>query len=79
MGILKNAASLPNIPWEDRPKGGNPNRDEPLWRYSKNPVIPRDLTRWSNSIFNSAVVPCEKALFFPKRGSFPAEIRIMSG
>jgi beta-1,4-mannooligosaccharide/beta-1,4-mannosyl-N-acetylglucosamine phosphorylase len=57
MGILRNAASLPNIPWEDRPLGGNTNREEPFWRYSKNPVIPRNLTRWSNSIFNSAVVP----------------------
>ncbi|MDR2052118.1 MAG: glycoside hydrolase family 130 protein [Treponema sp.] len=57
MNILKNAAPLPNIPWEDRPRAGNQGREEPLWRYSKNPVIPRNLTRWSNSIFNSAVVP----------------------
>jgi beta-1,4-mannooligosaccharide/beta-1,4-mannosyl-N-acetylglucosamine phosphorylase len=28
-----------------------------MWRYSKNPIIPRDLTVTSNSIFNSAVVP----------------------
>jgi beta-1,4-mannooligosaccharide/beta-1,4-mannosyl-N-acetylglucosamine phosphorylase len=28
-----------------------------LWRYSANPIIPRDLTARSNSIFNSAVVP----------------------
>ncbi|MDR3147817.1 MAG: hypothetical protein LBU00_05505, partial [Treponema sp.] len=55
MSVLKNAAPLPNIPWEERPQGRG--RDEPLWRYSKNPVIPRDLTRRSNSIFNSAVVP----------------------
>jgi beta-1,4-mannooligosaccharide/beta-1,4-mannosyl-N-acetylglucosamine phosphorylase len=55
MGILKNAAPLPNIPWEDPPRRGN--REEPLWRYSKNPVIPRNLTPRSNSIFNSAVVP----------------------
>jgi beta-1,4-mannooligosaccharide/beta-1,4-mannosyl-N-acetylglucosamine phosphorylase len=27
-----------------------------MWRYSKNPIIPRDLTLRSNSIFNSAVV-----------------------
>jgi beta-1,4-mannooligosaccharide/beta-1,4-mannosyl-N-acetylglucosamine phosphorylase len=30
-----------------------------MWRYSKNPIIPRDLTLRSNSIFNSAVVPFE--------------------
>jgi len=44
---------LPNIPWEDKPascKGV-------VWRYSGNPVIPRDLLPTSNSIFNSAVVP----------------------
>ncbi len=46
-------ADLPNIPWEDKPaqcKGV-------VWRYSGNPVIPRDLLPTSNSIFNSAVVP----------------------
>ena len=41
------------IPWEDRPSGCN----DILWRYSGNPVIPRDLLQDSNSIFNSAVVP----------------------
>ena len=45
--------SLPNMPWEDRPKGCN----APLWRYSKNPIIGRHETPTSNSIFNSAVVP----------------------
>lgn len=44
---------LPDIPWEERPAGCK----DPLWRYSKNPVIPRDLLPESNSIFNSAVVP----------------------
>lgn len=44
-----------NLPWEDRPAGCK----DPMWRYSKNPVIPRDLLPDSNSIFNSAVVPFE--------------------
>jgi beta-1,4-mannooligosaccharide/beta-1,4-mannosyl-N-acetylglucosamine phosphorylase len=44
---------IDNLPWEDRPAGST----EPVWRYSKNPVIPRDLIPSSNSIFNSAVVP----------------------
>jgi beta-1,4-mannooligosaccharide/beta-1,4-mannosyl-N-acetylglucosamine phosphorylase len=57
--ILKNAPALPNIPWEDRPEGLR--REETLWRYSGNPVIPRDLTPDSNSIFNSAVVPFKGA------------------
>lgn len=44
---------LPNIPWEERPNGCN----DVVWRSAKNPIIPRDLLRTSNSIFNSAVVP----------------------
>ena len=44
---------LPNMPWEDRPAGSS----AVMWRYSANPVIPRDLLPASNSIFNSAVVP----------------------
>ena len=44
---------LPNIPWENRPSGCS----APVWRYSKNPVIPRDLIPTANSIFNSAVIP----------------------
>ncbi len=46
---------LPNIPWEDRPA----DCSDVVWRYSGNPVIPRDLIPSSNSIFNSAVVPHE--------------------
>ena len=47
--------ALPHIPWEDRPKGTS----DVVWRYSHNPIIPRDLIPSSNSIFNSAVVPFE--------------------
>jgi len=28
---------LPNMPWEERPEG----QRTPLWRCSKNPIIPR--------------------------------------
>ncbi|MBN2000573.1 glycoside hydrolase family 130 protein, partial [candidate division KSB1 bacterium] len=48
--------SLPNIPWQERPAGTG----KVVWRYSKNPVIPRDILPISNSVFNSAVVPHEK-------------------
>jgi beta-1,4-mannooligosaccharide/beta-1,4-mannosyl-N-acetylglucosamine phosphorylase len=44
---------LPNIPWEERPSGCS----DVVWRYSANPIIPRDLLPISNSIFNSAAVP----------------------
>ncbi len=46
-------SSLPNLPWEERPAGSH----EIVWRFSNNPIIPRDLIPSSNSIFNSAVVP----------------------
>ncbi len=45
--------SLPNIPWENRPK----DCEDVLWRYSQNPIIKRNEIKRSNSIFNSAVVP----------------------
>lgn len=45
--------NLKNIPWEDCPEGIK----APVWRYSGNPVIKRNQTKTSNSIFNSAVVP----------------------
>jgi beta-1,4-mannooligosaccharide/beta-1,4-mannosyl-N-acetylglucosamine phosphorylase len=47
--------SIPNIPWEDKPKDFKSKTC--VWRYSGNPVIKRDLLPYSNSIFNSAVVP----------------------
>jgi beta-1,4-mannooligosaccharide/beta-1,4-mannosyl-N-acetylglucosamine phosphorylase len=46
-------SAIPNLPWEDRPAGSC----DVVWRYSQNPIIPRDLIPSSNSIFNSAVVP----------------------
>ncbi len=45
--------AIPNLPWEDKPAGCL----DPCWRYSGNPIIPRDLIPSSNSIFNSAAVP----------------------
>ena len=51
--ILGNA--LPGMPWQDRPEGCN----DPVWRYSENPVIGRHDMLIANSIFNSAVVPFE--------------------
>ena len=45
--------SLPDLPWENRPTACG----DVIWRYSANPIIPRDAIPTSNSIFNSAVVP----------------------
>ena len=49
---ILNGESIPNMPWQDKPEGCK----EVVWRYSENPIIPRDLIACSNSIFNSAVV-----------------------
>ena len=48
-------SSLPNIPWQDRPEGCS----DAVWRYSMNPIVPRNAVPCANSIFNSAVVPFE--------------------
>lgn len=40
------------IPWEERPFDCN----DVVWRYSRNPIIDRDIFPACNSIFNSAVV-----------------------
>ncbi len=49
-GVKRSGAAMP---WEDRPEGCS----DPIWRYSANPIIPRDAVPCANSIFNSAVVP----------------------
>ncbi|MEG1996615.1 MAG: glycoside hydrolase family 130 protein [Oscillospiraceae bacterium] len=46
-------SSMKNIPWQNKPDGCK----DPVWRYFNNPIIKRDETLCSNSIFNSAV--CE--------------------
>ncbi len=50
---LVNAVSIPNLPWEERPAGSN----DVVWRYSRNPVIPRNPIPRANSALNSAVIP----------------------
>ena len=47
-----NGISIPNIPWEERPA----DSVDVVWRFSRNPIIPRNLIPRSNSIFNSAVI-----------------------
>ncbi|MBI5919749.1 MAG: glycoside hydrolase family 130 protein [Nitrosomonadales bacterium] len=44
---------LANLPWEDKPQGS----PEVVWRYSQNPIIPRNPFHGANSTFNSAAVP----------------------
>lgn len=44
---------LPNLPWEERPQDSS----EVVWRYSRNPIIPRNPFKGANSTFNSAAIP----------------------
>ena len=44
---------LPNLPWEGKPSGS----PDVVWRYSQNPIIPRNPFVGANSTFNSAAVP----------------------
>lgn len=46
-------APLPNIPWEERPKGSV----DILWRYSGNPILDWNPVPKAARIFNSAVLP----------------------
>jgi beta-1,4-mannooligosaccharide/beta-1,4-mannosyl-N-acetylglucosamine phosphorylase len=46
-------APLPKLPWQERPS----DCSDVVWRYSANPIIPRDAIPRANSVFNSAVVP----------------------
>ena len=44
---------LPNMPWEDRPKGSK----DIVWRYSGNPILGWNPIPRAARIFNSAVLP----------------------
>ena len=52
MSKLVNNQSLHNLPFEEKPKGCL----YPLWRYSKNPIIGRNINRVIDRTFNSSVV-----------------------
>ncbi|PJA32575.1 MAG: glycosidase [Zetaproteobacteria bacterium CG_4_9_14_3_um_filter_53_7] len=45
--------ALANLPWEEKPQDSK----EVVWRYSHNPIIPRNPFHGANSTFNSAAVP----------------------
>jgi beta-1,4-mannooligosaccharide/beta-1,4-mannosyl-N-acetylglucosamine phosphorylase len=51
--------SSAKLPWQDRPAGNS----APLWRFSNNPVVPRNATPTANSVFNSAVVALANGTF----------------
>jgi beta-1,4-mannooligosaccharide/beta-1,4-mannosyl-N-acetylglucosamine phosphorylase len=45
--------ALANMPWEERPKGTG----DVVWRYSANPIIPRNPFPGAQGVYNSAAVP----------------------
>ncbi len=49
------AEPLPNIPWQERPRGSQ----DVLWRYARNPVVPARAIAASTYVHNSAVIPFE--------------------
>ncbi len=53
MSTLHPSYQIPNLPWEEHPADCH----DIVWRYSGNPIIPRNWIPSANSIFNSAVVP----------------------
>lgn len=53
MSKLVNCKSLPHMPFEEKPK----NYAFPLWRFSKNPIINRNVNHAIDRTFNSSVVP----------------------
>lgn len=52
MAKLVNTEIVKDIPWEDKPEG----YFLPVWRYSKNPVINRNVNHTVDRAFNSAFV-----------------------
>ena len=53
MAKILNATIVKNLPWEDRKEGDF----LPVWRYSKNPIIGRNVNRVIERTFNSGFVP----------------------
>lgn len=53
MPKVLNANIVKNLPWEDRKEGDF----LPVWRYSQNPVIKRNVNRTIERTFNSGFVP----------------------
>lgn len=51
--LIHHTVSVPNLPWQERAAGCG----DVVWRYSQNPVIPRNPFPTANSTFNSAVIP----------------------
>jgi beta-1,4-mannooligosaccharide/beta-1,4-mannosyl-N-acetylglucosamine phosphorylase len=65
--MVKNEKEIAKIPWEECPQGC----EDPVWRYSLNPVIKRNPTSKLARVFNSALVSFKNGYI----GVFRAEDR----
>lgn len=64
MHTIVNTTNVPNMPWQDKPL----DCLTPVWRYDKNPIIPRNPASGISRIFNSAILPHEGAFIGVFRG-----------
>ena len=64
MSKLVNYKPLSNIPFEEKPK----DCSYPLWRYSNNPVIKRNINSVIDRTFNSSIVPYKDGFIGVFRG-----------
>ncbi|MBQ8094019.1 MAG: glycoside hydrolase family 130 protein [Clostridia bacterium] len=58
--------TVQNLPWQDRP--ADDTHDAPVWRFTGNPLIPRNPAPGIARIFNSAVCPYENGFVAVFRG-----------
>ena len=63
---ILNGQSLPNMPWQERP--ADDRREAPVWRYSANPIIPRNPVPGVARIFNSSATPWQDGFIAVFRG-----------
>ena len=65
MHQLLHCPSVPQLPWQERPKDAG---DLPLWRYESNPIIGRNPQKGIARIFNSAALPWKDGFIASLRG-----------
>jgi len=51
--IILHGTSVSHLPWQDRPAACS----DVVWRFDRNPVIPRNPTPFAQGVYNSAAIP----------------------
>lgn len=76
MAKVLNTKIVKDLPWEERPEGCG----LPVWRYSKNPIIKRDVNKSIERTFNSGFVPFEDGFAGVFRGDgYDASFKLYVG